>query len=85
MTKPELIELLKVVGAIIASMAAPTIYFLPSIIAYERNHYKFWRLLALNIFLGITVIFWIVALMWAILGREKTPEEEEAEEKDYSY
>ena len=85
MTKPEFIELLKVIGAIIASMAAPTVYFLPSIIAYERDHYKFWRLLALNIFLGITVIFWIVALIWAILGREKRPEDEVDVEEDYNW
>ncbi|MCG8339983.1 MAG: superinfection immunity protein [Cytophagales bacterium] len=81
MTKPEFIELLKVIGAIIASMAAPTIYFLPSIIAYERDHHKFWRLLALNIFLGITVIFWIVALVWAILGKQR-PEDEDEEDYD---
>jgi len=39
-------------------------YFLPSILARNRNN--FLSIFLLNFFLGWTVIFWIVALIWAL-------------------
>jgi hypothetical protein len=40
-------------------------YFLPSIIALARSKRDLVAILLLNIFLGWTVIGWIVALVWA--------------------
>jgi hypothetical protein len=40
-------------------------YFLPAIIALARNKRDTVAILLLNIFLGWTVIGWIVALVWA--------------------
>jgi hypothetical protein len=40
-------------------------YFLPSIVAFARNKRDTTAILLLNIFLGWTLIGWIVALIWA--------------------
>ena len=41
-------------------------YFLPSILAFARNKRDTTAILLLNIFLGWTVIGWVVALVWAV-------------------
>ena len=41
-------------------------YFLPSIIALARNKRDITAILLLNIFLGWTMIGWLVALIWAV-------------------
>jgi len=40
-------------------------YFLPSIIAFAKNKRDLLVIFLLNLFLGITVIGWVVALVWA--------------------
>lgn len=40
-------------------------YFLPSIIALARNKRDILAIFLLNLFLGWSVIGWIVALVWA--------------------
>ena len=40
-------------------------YFLPSIIAFARNKRDLLVIFLLNLSLGITVIGWVVALVWA--------------------
>lgn len=44
----------------------------PSLIAWHRKHRNFVALLALNIFLGWTLVGWVAALVWA-LYREPEP------------
>jgi hypothetical protein len=41
-------------------------YFLPSILAIVRNKRDTTAILLLNLFLGWSVIGWIVALVWAV-------------------
>jgi len=41
-------------------------YFLPSIIGYSRRHPSCHAILALNLFLGLTVIGWVISLVWAL-------------------
>ncbi len=41
------------------------LYFLPSIIALARGKRDLLAIFLLNLFLGVTVIGWIVALVWA--------------------
>jgi hypothetical protein len=41
-------------------------YFLPSIIALARSKRDITAIVLLNLFLGWTVIGWIVALVWAV-------------------
>lgn len=40
-------------------------YFLPSIIALARNKRDLLAIILLNLFLGWTVIGWVVCLIWA--------------------
>ena len=42
------------------------IYFLPSIVASKRNAPRTGAIIALNIFLGWTLVGWVIALVWAI-------------------
>jgi hypothetical protein len=41
------------------------LYFLPSVVAYNRNHKDFAGVLIVNLLLGWTVVGWVVALAWA--------------------
>ncbi|MGA2777206.1 MAG: superinfection immunity protein [Steroidobacteraceae bacterium] len=41
-------------------------YFLPTIIAFARNHHNAWAIFALNFLLAWTVIGWIAALVWSL-------------------
>jgi hypothetical protein len=47
------------------------LYFLPSIIALARNKRDTLAIFLLNLFLGWSVIGWIVALVWA--AKNDTP------------
>jgi hypothetical protein len=42
------------------------LYFLPSIIAFVRSKRDAVSILVLNIFLGWTLIGWVVALVWSL-------------------
>lgn len=41
-------------------------YFLPTILAFKRNHPNRIAIFILNFFLGCTLIGWCVALYWAL-------------------
>jgi hypothetical protein len=41
------------------------IYFAPSIIAFRRGHPNRWVILVLNFCLGLTLIVWLLCLVWA--------------------
>lgn len=41
------------------------IYFIPSILAYERDHSKRNAIYMLNFFLGWSFIGWVISLVWA--------------------
>lgn len=41
-------------------------YFVPAIVAYSRRKTNRGAILALNIFLGWTLVGWIIALVWAL-------------------
>ena len=43
------------------------IYFLPTLFAFRRQHYNRGAILVLNLFLGWTLIGWVVALVWACM------------------
>ncbi len=48
--------------------------FVPSIIAFARNHTQKWFVMILNIVSGWTVIGWVAALVWAIVGKSASTE-----------
>ncbi len=41
------------------------IYFIPSIIAKQREHYDTWAIFITNLFLGWTFLGWVISLIWA--------------------
>lgn len=45
---------------------APALYFLPSYEASSRDHENFGAIGMLNLFLGWTLIGWVVAMVWAV-------------------
>jgi hypothetical protein len=45
-------------------------YFLPFAIALFRNHRNLLAIGALNLFLGWSIIGWVVALVWALTYQE---------------
>ncbi len=52
-----------VLGTIVMIIIVAFFYFLPSIIGQKKQN--FGAILCLNLFLGWTVLGWIVALVWA--------------------
>jgi hypothetical protein len=51
---------------IIVFIIALFIYFLPTFIAIGRNHRNKLAIFLVNLFLGGTVVGWIVALIWSL-------------------
>jgi hypothetical protein len=56
------------------------LYFLPWIVAYQRDHYQCNSIALLNLFLGWTFIGWVAALVWSVsaLRSEVAPSTEVA-------
>lgn len=52
-------------GALIISVVCLAIYFIPAGVAVNRQHHNRLAIIVLNIFLGWTLIGWVVALVWA--------------------
>ena len=50
---------------LIFSIVLFAIYFLPSLVAVERNHKQATPIGILNLFLGWTLLGWVGALVWA--------------------
>lgn len=48
-------------------------YFMPSIIAYDRRVLNWRAILALNTFLGWTLVGWTLALIWALKRDADSP------------
>lgn len=51
------------------------LYFLPSIVALRRHSATTAAAVVLNVFLGWTVLGWVVALALAVSGTSKAPQE----------
>ena len=45
------------------------IYFVPSLVAHERDHRDKGAIFVLNIFLGWILVGWVIALVWAMTKR----------------
>lgn len=44
------------------------VYFLPAFIAFRRRHKNRIAILVINIFLGFSIVGWLVAAAWALTG-----------------
>jgi len=47
-------------------VAAPMLYFFPTLEAYLRRHHNLGALAALNVLAGWTLVGWVGALVWAL-------------------
>ncbi len=47
-------------------LGGAALYFLPSMIAIFRGHRNALGLLVLNLFLGWTLVGWVIALVWSL-------------------
>lgn len=50
---------------IIFLLLALTLYFMPTVIAWNRNHKNLLPIFFVNLFLGWTLLGWIAALVWS--------------------
>lgn len=41
-------------------------YFIPSIVAFRRQHQNATPIMVLNLFLGWTILGWVASLIWAL-------------------
>ena len=46
------------------------IYFLPTIVAISRGHRQAIPIFAINLLLGTTLVFWVLAFVWATLRKD---------------
>ncbi len=42
-------------------------YFLPTLIAFLRQHKNMLAIFLLNLFLGWTVLGWVISLVWSVI------------------
>ena len=47
-------------------VAFAAIYLLPSLVAWYRRHHQGGAIIVLNLFLGWSLLGWVVALVWAL-------------------
>ena len=52
-------------GMAVIAMFAAGFYFLPALLACDKNHHQTSAILILNLLLGWTAIGWIGALIWS--------------------
>ncbi|MGZ3159564.1 MAG: superinfection immunity protein [Burkholderiaceae bacterium] len=65
---------MEVIGVIIVFSLILTLYFLPSFVAIGRDHHQTTAIAILNLFLGWTLLGWILALVWAATAVQKEPQ-----------
>lgn len=56
-------------AAILVLLFALAVYLIPTIIAFARGHASKWGIGVLNIVLGWSLVFWVVALIWSLSNK----------------
>ena len=69
MLSDALFLLLISLGVSIIFLTCMAMYFLPSIIAFIRNHPHRIAILILNLITGATVVGWIASFIWAFIDK----------------
>lgn len=59
-------ESIKIILVVFALVLIVAIYFLPTIIAFCRNHHYRWIILGINAVFGLTGVGFLVAFIWAV-------------------
>jgi hypothetical protein len=63
---------MKELGHLLLAAIAIAVYFLPTIIAFKRQHAYKGIIAVINIVFGLTGIGWAGAMIWAIFPAEKS-------------
>lgn len=58
--------------AVVVFVLAVAVYFLPTIIAFKRNHPSRVAILLVNLVFGFTVIAWFLCLVWSCTNNGKS-------------
>jgi ABC-type transport system involved in cytochrome c biogenesis permease component len=58
---------------IAALLCAFLVYFLPTFVAFFRHHHNRMAILVFNLFLGVSGIGWVAALVWAFTFVKEQP------------
>lgn len=61
-----------VVGMLIGFMLDVLVYFVPSIVAWNKRHANTTGIIILNVLLGWTLIGWVGALLWSTYNKPTT-------------
>jgi len=61
-----------VVLVVFAVLLALLVYWLPTYIAFARNHEFKWIIMAINLVLGASGLGWLVAFVWAVWPQNKS-------------
>lgn len=56
-------------AAILVLLFVLAVYLIPTIIAFARGHASKWGISVLNIVLGWSLVFWVVALIWSLSNK----------------
>lgn len=56
-------------GFLFVLVIGAALYFVPAILAFTRGHHQRFAIAALNLFLGWSVLFWVVSLVWALSAK----------------
>ena len=56
-------------AAILVFLFVLAVYLIPTIIDFSRGHASKWGIGVLNIVLGWSLVFWVVALIWALSNK----------------
>lgn len=59
-------EFIAIVLVFVGIALGAALYFLPTIIAFNRGHASKWGIFVVNFLFGATFIMWIIALIWAL-------------------
>jgi hypothetical protein len=51
--------------AAVAGLLSLVLFFLPTIIAFRRDHRNRWVIFLINLVFGVTILGWVGALIWA--------------------
>ncbi len=57
----------------VVGLAALAIYLLPSIVAFSRGHPNRWIIMVINVAAGVTVLGWLLTLVWSAQAVHKSP------------
>jgi hypothetical protein len=58
--------------AIVGGLLLVLLYFLPTYIAFNRNHEYKWIIFAINAVMGASGLGWLIAFVWAVWPQDKS-------------